>query len=99
MRVLFLCTLNAVRSPIAESLARQYFPEHEFHSAGIIAGPIDYLAVEVMQEIGIDISERKTRSFENLKHKNFDLVICLANESAADFKPIIDKHKLKVEYW
>lgn len=98
MKILFLCTLNAVRSPIAESLARQYYPEHEFHSAGLIAGPVDYFAVEVMQELGIDISNRKSRSFENLKHKNFDLVICLSQETS-ELEGLLKKHKLKYEFW
>ncbi len=99
MKILFLCTLNAVRSPIAEALARQYHPEHEFHSAGIIAGPVDYFAVEVMQEIGIDISTRKSRSFENLKHKNFGLVICLTKEAHEEIEAMLKKQKLKYEFW
>ena len=98
MKILFLCTLNAVRSPIAEALARQYFPDHEFHSAGLIAGPIDYFAVEVMQEIGIDISTRKSRSFENLKYKNFDRVICLSQETS-ELEALLKKHKLKYKTW
>jgi protein-tyrosine-phosphatase len=99
MKVLFLCTLNAVRSPIAEALARQYYPQHEFHSAGLVAGPPDYFAVEVMQEIGIDIADRKSRSFENLKHKNFDLVIILSHEAKEETEELLTKHKLKYEFW
>jgi len=99
MKILFLCTLNAVRSPIAEALARQYHPDHEFHSAGLIAGPPDYFAIEVMQELGLDISTRESRSFENLKHKNFDLVICLASENSKEIVEMLKSSKLKYELW
>jgi protein-tyrosine-phosphatase len=99
MKVLFLCTLNAVRSPIAEVLARQYYPQHEFHSAGLIAGPPDYFAVEVMQEIGIDITNRKSRSFANLKHKNFDLIIVLSDHGNAEIEEMLKKQKIKYESW
>ena len=99
MKVLFLCTLNAVRSPIAEALARQYYPQHEFHSAGLIAGPPDYFAIEVMQEIGLDITNRESRSFANLKHKNFDLVIVLSSESIQEIEELLQKQKLKYEIW
>ena len=99
MKVLFLCTLNAVRSPIAEALARHYYPQHEFHSAGLIAGPPDYFAIEVMQEIGLDITNRTSRSFENVKHKNFDLVIILSDEAREETMSLLEKHKLKYEFW
>ena len=99
MKVLFLCTLNAVRSPIAEALARSIYPQHEFHSAGLVAGPPDYFADEVMQEIGIDISNRKSRSFENLKHKNFDLAIILSSEASDELEAMLKKQKLKYEIW
>ena len=73
MKVLFLCTLNAVRSPIAEALAKDMFPGHEFFSAGLIEGPADYFAIEVMDEIGLDISKRKAKSIDEYKNEKFEL--------------------------
>lgn len=99
MKILFLCTLNAVRSPIAEAFAKEYYPEHKFTSAGMVTGPIDYFAVEVMQEVGLDISKHEPVSFSRLKGKNFDLVICLANEYESEIKEMLDKYKLKYEFW
>lgn len=80
MKILFICMLNAVRSPMAEGLARAKFPEHEYESAGFIESPTDFLAVEVMKEIDIDISEHVPTSLETLSLKDYDLVLCLAEE-------------------
>ena len=99
MRVLFLCTLNAVRSPMAEALAKGYYPQHEFVSAGLYEGPPDYLAIEAMNEIGYDISGHTPKSFDSLKNKNFDLVICLTKESAEEMKTLLQKHNLQGEFW
>lgn len=99
MKVLFLCTLNAVRSPMAEALAREMFPQHQFNSAGLIEGPSDYFAIEVMNEIGLDISNRKAKSVDEFKNQKFDRIICLADEvkvGAADF---LKNSGAKVEYW
>ena len=84
MRVLFLCTLNAVRSPMAAAMATKFWPENEYESAGVNAGPVDYLAIEVMQEIGIDIAQHEPKPLEDLAGEEFDLVIGLANETADD---------------
>ncbi len=99
MKILFLCTLNAVRSPMAEAMAKEFYPEHQFSSAGLVTGPVDYFAVEVMQEIGLDISNHEPRSFSRLKSKSFDLVICLANEYSPEIRDLMDKHKLKHKFW
>ena len=99
MRVLFLCTLNAVRSPMAEAMAREYYPKHKFSSAGLVTGPQDYFAVEVMQEIGLDISKHEPISFSRLKSRNFDLVICLANEYEDEIKKLLESNKLKYQFW
>ncbi len=56
--VLFACGLNSVRSPMAESLLRQMFPQALYvKSAGVRKGELDPFAVAVMAELGQDISE------------------------------------------
>ena len=96
MKVLFLCMLNTVRSPMAEGIARVYFPEHEYHSAGFIESPLDFLAVEVMKEVDIDISAHVPTSLDKVNLKDYDLVLCLAQEIRDKLE---DFHIPNIEYW
>lgn len=97
MRILFLCTLNAVRSPIAAAMGKKYFPEHEFFSAGLEKGPQDFLAIEVMNEVGIDISAHQPKVFTEISEK-IDLVICLAYLSPEEIK-MLEQKGWKPEFW
>ena len=66
--VLFACGLNSVRSPMAESLLRQMFPQALYvKSAGVKKGELDPFAVSVMGELGQDISGHKPMTFEELE--------------------------------
>jgi protein-tyrosine-phosphatase len=80
--VLFACSFNAVRSPMAEGLARQLFPRDiYFASVGLRASELDPFAVAAMEEIGVDISGHKPQSFEDLEDMNFDLIVTLSPEA------------------
>jgi protein-tyrosine-phosphatase len=80
--VLFACSHNAVRSPMAEALGRHLFGrEIFFASAGLRAGELDPFAVAAMDETGIDISKHKPRSFDDLEDDSFDLIISLSPEA------------------
>ncbi len=89
MNVLFLCTGNSCRSQMAEGLAKQLkLPGINFASAGVIAKGLDPLAVEVMKEIGIDISNQTSNTLDEVGGTEFDLVITLcghAHESCPVF--------------
>jgi arsenate reductase len=62
-RVLFICVHNAARSQMCEALLKQYGGDRfDARSAGLEPGELNPLAVEVMAEIGIDISQNKTKS-------------------------------------
>jgi protein-tyrosine-phosphatase len=101
--VLFVCGLNSVRSPMAESLLRNMFPGALYvKSAGVRKGELDPFAVAVMAELGQDISGHKPTTFEELddwEGLNFDLIITLAPE--AHHKALELTHTLAadVEYW
>jgi len=100
VKVLFVCTLNAVRSPMAQVLAKQLYPEHEFFSAGLVEGPEDYFAIEVMNEIGVDISKHKSKTLDAYKGKKFDLVVFMAEEArqkAAEYVELLGG--VKTLYW
>jgi protein-tyrosine-phosphatase len=80
--VLFACSQNAIRSPMAENILRFLHGRKIFvQSAGVRVGVLDPFAVEVMDEIGIDISRHRARSFEQLDDEYFDLVVSLSPEA------------------
>ena len=98
--VLFACTLNAVRSPMAAALMRHLFGKFVYvESAGARAGELDPLAVEVMDEIGIEIAKHKPRRFEDLEDGSFDLVITLSPEAHHKAMELTRTSAADVEYW
>lgn len=98
--VLFACTLNTVRSPIAEALARHFFGRQiYFASAGVKRGKIDEFAVAVMDEIGIDMSKHRPHTFEDLEDSYFDLVVTLSPQAHHKALDLARTHATEVQYW
>lgn len=82
IRVLFLCDGNADRSQMAEGLLRHLEPErYAAYSAGIEANPLAGMAVTVMQELGIDISQQRSTALNDLEDIQFDYVITLCEQA------------------
>jgi len=98
--VLFACSLNAVRSPMAEALAKHLFPRQIYvQSAGVRRGELDPFAVKVLEEIGLDMSRHKPHTFEDIEDYNFDLVITLAPEAHHKALDLTRTMAMDVEYW
>lgn len=98
--VLFACTFNAVRSPMAAAIMRHLYGKFVFvHSAGARAGDLDPMAAEVMEEIGIEIGKHKPRRFEDLEDTLFDLVITLSPEAQHKAMELTRTSAVEVEYW
>lgn len=98
--VLFACTLNTVRSPMAEAIARHYFGrEIYFASAGIKRGEADGFAVAAMEEIGVDISRHKPHTFDDLEDTNFDLIVTLSPEAHHKALEFARTMAVDVVYW
>lgn len=92
-KVLFLCTGNSCRSQMAEALLNTLRPDRfEAYSAGVAPKGIDPIAVEVMKEIGIDISKSRSKDIEEFKDIEFDYVITLC-DSAKDACPFFPAKK------
>lgn len=90
-RVLFVCVHNSARSQMAEAFLNTLGKDRfEAESAGIEAGNLNSNVVEVMKEIGIDISNNKTKSvFELFKEgRIYDYVITVCDKNAAEKCPI-----------
>lgn len=80
--VLFVCSMNSVRSPIAAALARQAFPGRLIaRSVGVNGGKADQFVHEVMEEIGIDMSVHTPHILDELVANRFDLVITLSEDA------------------
>jgi len=81
-KILFLCTGNSCRSQMAEAWCRHLkSATHEAHSAGLVAHGLNQLAVEVMAEKGVDISQYRSKTIEELGELNFDLIITLCDHA------------------
>jgi arsenate reductase len=83
-RVLFICTGNSARSQMAEGLVNQFLSDTwEASSAGIRpADRVNPLAVQVMAELGIDISAHRPKSVDEFKQAAFDVVITVCDQAA-----------------
>jgi arsenate reductase len=82
LKTLFLCTGNSCRSQMAEGLARHLkYDSIEPYSAGIEPRGLDTNAVKVMVEIGIDISNNRSKHVDELKDIGFDYVITVCDHA------------------
>lgn len=81
MRVLFLCVANSARSQMAEGLARDILGTgFDVSSAGSAPTRLNPLAVQAMSEIGIDISQHRSKSVDSIDPETIDLVVTLCAE-------------------
>lgn len=75
-RVLFICIHNSARSQMAEGLLRSLYGErYEVISAGTEPGEVNPNAIEVMKEIGIDISNHYSKNVKDFINEDFDYVV------------------------
>ncbi|MET0532162.1 MAG: low molecular weight phosphatase family protein [Microvirga sp.] len=101
--VLFVCAMNAVRSPMAEAIARHYFGKSIYvQSAGVRKGETDGFMATALSEIGIDGSKHKPRTLDELEEwegLNFDLIISLSPEAHHAALELTRTVAADVEYW
>jgi len=87
-RVLFLCTHNSARSQMAEGLLRHFAGDRfEVFSAGTEATRVRPLAIQVMAELGIDISGQHSKTLDRYVNEPFDEVITVC-DTAAEVCPV-----------
>jgi len=98
--VLFCCTMNAIRSPMAEGLLK-HLHGHQIYvdSAGVRSDAVDPFAVVVMDEIGIDISRHRAKTFDSLEDTSFDLIISLSPEAQHSAVELTRTMACDVEFW
>ncbi|MFO1129219.1 MAG: arsenate reductase ArsC [Rhodospirillales bacterium] len=98
--VLFACTHNAIRSPMAEGILKHLIGRHIFvDSAGVRPGELDPFAVEAMDEIGLDIAGHRPKSFDDLEDESFDLIITLSPEAQHRAMELTRAMACEVTFW
>ena len=100
--ILFMCNYNSVRSPMAECLAKSHCGTSVFvDSVGIRADlmEVNHFSVSVMEELGLDLSNHKSKHFHELNDTSFDLVIALNSEAHRKAIELTRVYSTEVEYW
>ncbi|MEJ5080596.1 MULTISPECIES: arsenate-mycothiol transferase ArsC [unclassified Ochrobactrum] len=98
--VLFVCGKNAIRSPIAELLARKLLPSNMFiASAGVQRGERDPFVDAVLVEEGLSLDDRQPRGLEELADGYFDLIITLTPLAHHTVLEKMRGFSVDVEYW
>lgn len=98
--VLFACTNNSIRSPMAEAILKFLHGRTVYvDSVGVREREVDGFAVAVMDEIGIDISRHRPKTFEMLEDSSFDLVISLSPEAQHKAVEMTRVMACDVEFW
>lgn len=96
-RILFICQLNMVRSPMAEGLARK--KGLEATSCGIEPGAeADELMMSVMRDIGIDMSQHEPQSLQDVAGQKFARIIAFSEDSQASATAIFGA-EASIELW
>lgn len=106
--VLFACNLNRVRSPMAEALLKRLVGDRVFVDSCGLRSPLpagegepeaDPLALEVMRELGCDLSNHRAKTFDDLDDDSFDLVISLTPEAQHRAVEMARGRASQIEYW
>ncbi|MAW87180.1 MAG: protein-tyrosine-phosphatase [Phyllobacteriaceae bacterium] len=98
--ILFLCSLNAIRSPMAEQLARAILPSGTYvASAGVRKGERDPFVDAVLAERGLDLGKRLPQTLDELEDDYFDLVVSLSPEAHHKAVDMMRTHAGDLEFW
>jgi protein-tyrosine-phosphatase len=98
--VLFACTFNSVRSPMGEGLLKHLLG-HKIYvdSVGVRPHDIDPFVIEIMEEVGIDLSRHKSKGFDDLEDTSYDLIISLSPEAQHSAVELTRTMACEVEFW
>ena len=104
--ILFCCDHNAVRSPMAEGLAKKFYGHAAYvQSAGVYNDlEIDGFSIAVCAEMGVELQRHRSRSFEEMQEwgddlSGFDVIIALSPASQRQALELTRYYHLTVEYW
>jgi len=98
--VLFACSQNSVRSPMAEAIAKRLYGHVAYiDSVGVRALEVDNFAAAVLDELGIDVHRHHAKTFDDVEPSSFDLIVTLSPEAHHRALDFTRNTATAVEYW
>ena len=98
--VLFACTMNSVRSAMAEGILKKIHGDRIYvDSVGKLVGEKNGYMIQVMDEIGIDLSSHRPKTFDSLDDTSFDLIISLSPEAQHAAVELTRWMSCELVYW
>jgi len=98
--VLFACSENSVRSPMAEALTKRLYGQATYvDSVGVRASDVDAFAAAALDELGVDMHRHHAKTFEDVDPSSFELIVTLTPEAHHRALEFTRGTATKVEYW
>ena len=98
--LLFACSENSVRSPMAEALAKRLYGQASYiDSVGVRASEVDRFAAAALDELGIDVHRHHAKTFDDVDPSSFDLIVTLSPEAHHQALEFTRGTAAEVEYW
>jgi len=98
--LLFACSENSVRSPMAEALAKRLYGQTVYvDSVGVRASEVDGFAVAALDEIDIDVHRHHAKTFDDVDAASFELIVTLSPEAHHSALEFTRGTAAEVEYW
>ena len=98
--LLFACSENSVRSPMAEALAKRLYGQASYiDSVGVRASAVDFFAAAALDELGIDVHRHHAKTFDDVDPSSFDLIVTLSPEAHHQALEFTRGTAAEVEYW
>jgi protein-tyrosine-phosphatase len=98
--LLFACSENSVRSPMAEALAKRLYGQASYiDSVGVRASEVDFFAAAALDELGIDVHRHHAKTFDDVDPSSFDLIVTLSPEAHHRALEFTRGTAAEVEYW
>ena len=98
--LLFACSENSVRSPMAEALAKRLYGQASYiNSVGVRASMVDGMAAAALDELGIDVHRHHAKTFDDVDPSSFDLIVTLSPEAHHQALEFTRGTAAEVEYW
>ncbi len=98
--VLFVCTLNSIRSPMAEGMMKARFGDRVYvQSCGLEAGEVSDLMVAVMREKSLDMQNHKSKTLAEMSDTSFDVAIAFNTDAESALRAFFDDSDTQIECW